>query len=251
MIEKIAEILASLPEELYVFIISMLPIIELRGAIPVGTALGLPFYLNYLISVVGNLLPVPFILAFIPIILNFMARFKIFRPIVLWLRKKADKHKGRIIKGEDDQTVAEAETGRSEQSCKSVNGGENVVESDANSARNSENVVESDANSARNSENVVESDANSAKSSENVVESAQSRQKKGSRRLSMAVFAALMLFVAIPLPGTGAWTGSLVAALFDLPKRSSFLAVALGVLVSGVIMCLASYGVLGFLSFLL
>ena len=223
MIEKIAEILASLPEELYVFIISMLPIIELRGAIPVGTALGLPFYLNYLISVVGNLLPVPFILAFIPIILDFMARFKIFRPIVLWLRKKADKHKGRIIKGEDDQTVAEAETGRSEQSCKSVNG----------------------------CENVIESNANSAKMSENVVESAQSRQKKGSRRLSMAVFAALMLFVAIPLPGTGAWTGSLVAALFDLPKRSSFLAVTLGVLVSGVIMCLASYGVLGFLSFLL
>ena len=60
-----------------------------------------------------------------------------------------------------------------------------------------------------------------------------------------------MLFVAIPLPGTGAWTGSLVASLFGLPKRSSFLAVTLGVLISGVIMCLASYGVLGFLNFLL
>ena len=51
----------------------------------------------------------------------------------------------------------------------------------------------------------------------------------------------------IPLPGTGAWTGSLIAALFDLPKRRSFLAALLGVLGAGVIMCLASYGVVGFL----
>lgn len=237
MIEKIAEILASLPEELYVFIISMLPIIELRGAIPVGTALGLPFYLNYLISAVGNLLPVPFILAFIPITLDFMARFKIFRPIVLWLRKKADKHKGKIIKGEDDQTAREVEVDPSEQTV--------------DVACDNGKVVESGANSAKISDNVVESDANSAQKSEDVAESAQSGQKKSNRRLSTAVFVALMVFVAVPLPGTGAWTGSLVAALFDLPKRSSFLAVALGVLISGVIMCLASYGVLGFLSFLL
>ena len=60
-----------------------------------------------------------------------------------------------------------------------------------------------------------------------------------------------MLFVAVPLPGTGAWTGSLVTSLFDMPKRSSFLAIMLGVMISGVIMCLASYGVIGFLSFLL
>ena len=71
MIEKLGELLASLPKELYVFLISMLPIIELRGAIPVGCALGLPFYLNYGLSVIGNLLPVPFILAFIPMIYVF------------------------------------------------------------------------------------------------------------------------------------------------------------------------------------
>lgn len=194
MLEKIAELLASLPEELYVFIISMLPIVELRGAIPVGAALGLPFYINYAVSVLGNLLPVPFILAFIPIILDFMARFKIFRPIVNWLRKKADKHKDKIIK-EDGEKVSECE---------------------------------------------AEGDLPD-----------QSGGKKKNRRLSTAVFLALMIFVAVPLPGTGAWTGALVAALFDLPKRSSFISVALGVLISGVIMCLASYGVLGFLSFLL
>ena len=68
--------------------------------------------------------------------------------------------------------------------------------------------------------------------------------------MTKGVFIALFIFVAIPLPGTGAWTGSLVASLFNLPKKWSFLAVLLGVLTSGVIMTLASYGVLGFLSFL-
>ena len=59
-----------------------------------------------------------------------------------------------------------------------------------------------------------------------------------------------MLFVLIPLPGTGAWTGSLIAALFDMPMKRSLLAVTLGVLGCAVIMSLASYGVVGFLSFL-
>ena len=61
----------------------------------------------------------------------------------------------------------------------------------------------------------------------------------------------LLAFIAIPLPGTGAWCGSLIAALFDLDKRWSALATFLGVVISGVIMTLASYGVLSFLSFLL
>ena len=163
---------------LYILIISMLPFIELRGAVPVGAAMGVPFYLNFLISVVGNLIPVPFILIFIPKILDFMARFKVFRPIVSWVREKAQKNRGKIIK--DDEAIL---------------GGE--------------------------------------------------------RRLSRGVFFGLLLFVALPFPGTGAWTGSLVASLFDLPKKQSFLAVTLGVLLCGVIMSLASYGVLGFLSFLL
>ena len=159
---------------LYVFLISILPIIELRGAIPVGAALGVPFYLNYPAAVFGNLLPVPFILLFIPKILDFLARFKIFRPIVEWVRKKAHKYSGRIVDRE--------------------NGGE----------------------------------------------------IKKPRRFGGA-FWGLLLFVMIPIPGTGAWTGSLIASLFRLPKRSSFLAILLGVLGAGVIMCLASYGAVGFL----
>lgn len=176
MTEKIIAFFSGLPRELYVFVISILPIVELRGAIPVGAAIGLPFYVNYLVAVLGNLLPVPFILAFIPFVLDFMVKHGIFPKLVHWIRAKAEKHKDKIIKGDDDI---------------------------------------------------------------------------GKARLTRTVFLALMLFVAVPLPGTGAWTGSLVASLFDLPKRSSFLAVALGVLISGVIMCLASYGVLGFLNFLI
>ena len=167
---------------LYVFLISLLPFIELRGAVPVGAALNLPFYFNYLVSVVGNMLPVPFILLFIPYILDFLAGFRLFRPIVEWVRRKADKNRDKIIKDDGDGSA---------------------------------------------------------------------ESFGGEARMSRGVFLALLLFVAIPLPGTGAWTGSLVAALFNLPKRQSCLAVGLGVMLCGVIMCLASYGVLGFLSFLL
>ena len=203
MIEKLGEIFASLPRELYVFIISILPVIELRGSIPAGAAMGIPFYLNYLLSVAGNLLPVPFILMFIPKILDFMARFKIFRPIVNWLRKKAEKNKGKIIK---ESKGGEADEGLSAEIVEVENsGGESIGEA------------------------VV-------------------IPKK--EKMSVAIFVALMIFVAIPFPGTGACTGSLVAALFNLPKRKSFLAVTLGVLISGIIMCLASYGTVGFLKFL-
>ena len=65
-------------DALYVFFISMLPIIELRGAIPVGAGLGLPWWLTFLLAVVGNLLPVPFILLLIEKIFDFMKKHLIF-----------------------------------------------------------------------------------------------------------------------------------------------------------------------------
>ena len=169
--EQVAAFFTSLPAELYVFIISMLPIVELRGSIPVGAALGLPFYSNYLLSIIGNLLPVPFVLLFIPRILDFLARFKFFRPVVEWLRKKADKHSKRVLKDENDETDGK------------------------------------------------------------------------SGRMSRGIFAALMLFVAIPLPGTGAWTGSLVAAVFNMKFWRALFSALLGILIAGVIMTLISYGV--------
>lgn len=253
--EAIGSFFANLPSEIYVFLISVLPIIELRGAIPVGAGLGLPFYENYLLSVIGNLLPVPFILLFIPAILDFMARFKAFRPIVLWLRKKADKHKHKVLGGESGAS----------------NGGESGAKEcdfDAEKAEKrdtpptlSENAAEISENkaAAQSAEIAAEkAEVTAAQSEETAIDNATGAAVDGAaeetvdanrdlRPMTRGIFIALMLFVAIPLPGTGAWTGSLIASLFNLPKRWSFLAVMLGVLTSGVVMCLASYGVVGFL----
>ena len=153
-----------LKKALYVFLISMVPIIELRGAIPVGAALQMPWWLTFLVAVVGNLLPVPFILFFVEKVLQFMKAHRIFPRLVNWLEEKA---------------------------------------------------------------------------------------QKGIHKVEKHALLGLMLFVAIPLPGTGAWTGSLVASLFHLDRRFSMISILCGVLVAGVLVTLISYGVLGFLSFLL
>lgn len=149
---------------LYVFGISILPVIELRGAIPAGAAMGLPFWAVFLCAILGNLLPVPFILIFIEKILLFMKEHNIFPKLVHWLEKKA---------------------------------------------------------------------------------------QKGAARVENYALLGLSLFVAVPLPGTGAWTGALVAALFHMEKRRAMLSITLGVLFAGVIMTLASYGVVGFLKIFL
>ena len=149
---------------LYTLFISMLPIIELRGAIPVGAASGLPWYTNYLLCCIGNLLPVPIILFFVEIVLNFMKKIRHLDRIAYWVEDKAEKHKDKVTK--------------------------------------------------------------------------------------YATWG-LFLFVAVPLPGTGAWTGSLIAALIKMDRKKAFVSVLGGVLTAGVIITLISYGVLGFLSFLL
>ena len=156
----------SIKDILWIAFISMVPIIELRGAIPVGTALGLPWYTNLLASVVGNCVPVPFILLFIRAILAWMKRcpVNLFRKIAEWLEQKANKHASKVEK---------------------------------------------------------------------------------------YAFWGLLILVAIPLPGTGAWTGALVAALFRVKLRVAVPAIFLGVLGAGIIVTLISYGVLSFLSFLL
>ena len=168
--------LKSIPE-IWVLLISMIPFIELRGAIPVGAALGLPFYSNFGLAILGNMIPVPFILLLMPKILSFLSRFKIFSSFVNWLVKKADKNKSKVIADGAEQN------------------GEKI-------------------------------------------------------KMNAKIFLALTLFVGIPLPGTGAWCGTLVASLFKLEKKYAFLSVLLGVILSGVIMTLASYGIVGFLNFL-
>ena len=144
-------------EELCVFFCSMLPIIELRGAIPLGATLGLPWWQTFLIAVVGNMLPVPIILLFVKSVLTWMGkcRIKFFNKIANKMFEKAEKNRAKIEK---------------------------------------------------------------------------------------YAFWGLTLFVAIPLPATGAWTGTLVAALFDMKFWKSLLAAFIGVLIAGVVMTLISYG---------
>lgn len=140
---------------------SMLPLFELRGSIIVGAAMGIPWWINYIVSVCGNLLPIPFILLFIRGILRWMKGVKGLSTIALWLEKKAHKHSAKVMK--------------------------------------------------------------------------------------YATFG-LFLFVAIPIPGTGAWTGALIAALFEMRLKYSLPSITLGVLTAGVIMVCASYGFVGFLN---
>ena len=147
----------TIPGELTVFLLSMMPIVELRGGILAAKLLGLEMLPAFLICLVGTLLPVPFILLFIN---------KIFD----WMRNT------RFVKLVD-----------------------------------------------------------------RLEEKGRSKFDKINRFKSIG----LIIFVAIPLPGTGAWTGSLAAALMKMPFKTAFASVAIGTLIADVIMCLLSYGVLG------
>lgn len=144
-------------KQLTVFIISLFPIIELRGGLIAAALLDLDPLVSFLFCFLGNILPIPFILWLIKGILNWMRETKLFGKIVRWLDKKVDKKKAQI-------------------------------------------------------------------------------EKYG--------FWGIVIFVGIPLPGTGAWTGCLIAAMLDMDKKKSFLAATLGVLLAGVIMMILSFGVL-------
>ena len=153
---------------LWVFLISMVPIIELRGAIPVAVGMGLPLIPSYIICIIGNMLPVPFIYFFA-------------RKVLRW--------------GADKPVIGKFFT-----FC---------------------------------------------------LEKGEKGGKKLQAKAGRGLFVALLLFVGIPLPGTGAWTGTLAASLLDMDFKSSVIAVMCGVLLAGVIMALISNGVLGALSFML
>ena len=154
--------MSVLTKYLWVFFVSMVPLIELRGAIPIATGLGLPLIPSYIIAVIGNMLPVPIIYLFA-------------RKVLEW--------------GADKPVIGKFFTFCLEKGKK---GGEKL----------------------------------------------QEKAGKG-------LFWALMLFVGIPLPGTGAWTGTLAASILDMDFKSSIAAVMLGVLLAGVIMAVASAGVFG------
>ncbi len=151
-----------LTKYLWIFFISMVPLIELRGAIPVSQGLGLPLLQSYIVCVIGNMVPVPIIYFFARKVLEWGADKPVIGKFFTFC----------LVKGE--------------------HGGKKL-------------------------------------------------QEKAGRGL----FVALLLFVGIPLPGTGAWTGTLAASLLDMDFKSSVAAVMLGVLLAGVIMGLASAGVFG------
>ena len=151
-----------LTKYLSVFFISMVPLIELRGAIPVGVAMGLPLWQVYVVAIIGNMLPVPFIFFFARKVLEWGADKPVIGKFFTFCLEKG--HKG-----------------------------------------------------------------------------GQKLQEKAGRGL----FVALLLFVGIPLPGTGAWTGTLAASLLDMDFKSSVIAVMCGVVLAGVIMGLLSMGVFG------
>jgi len=140
--------------EVIVFIISMMPILELRGGMVAATLMNIPYLKAAALCIIGNLLPVPFILWFITPLFNLLKKTKWLRPLVEKLENRAMNKKDQIEK---------------------------------------------------------------------------------------ATFWGLMLFVGIPLPGTGAWTGGLIASMLDIPFKRAFPAIVLGVLLAFIIMSVITY----------
>lgn len=144
-------------KELIIFIISLMPILELRGGLIAAALLGLKIVPSFIICFIGNIIPIPFILWLITPIFNWLKKTRLFRGIVVKLENKAMKKKDQIEKLQ---------------------------------------------------------------------------------------YIGLMLFVGIPLPGTGAWTGCLIAALLNMDKKKSMIYAILGVVMAGIIMMVFSYGIL-------
>lgn len=158
----VAALDGKIAPELIAFIVSLLPVLELRGGLIAAKIMGIEFWKAFVICYVGNMLPIPFILLFIRKIFNFLKRFKKVEGLIDKLEarslRKADKVKKYRLWG-------------------------------------------------------------------------------------------LFFFVAIPLPGTGAWTGALVADIFDIRIKNSLPVIAVGVFVAGLIISALSYGLFGALGF--
>lgn len=197
---------------LYVFLISIVPVVELRGAIPVGAYHKLPFYWNYLAAVLGNMLPVPFILLFISAILDFMKRHHIFPRLVGWIERKGLRGVEKLRAKSGEVTPSDADVSADTASAELVGG---------------------------------EDGADATEAAEAIGDG------KKRIRVTFGVCLGLYAFVAVPLPGTGAWTGALVASLCGLPKRYAIPTILLGVMTAGVIVTLASYGVVSAFSIFL
>lgn len=143
-------------------LVSMIPVVELRGGIPFGVAAGLPVWAAYLAAVIGNLIPVPFIIVYI-------------RRVFAWMRRRIPR----------------------------LN---------------------------------------------NLVDRMETKAHLKGQKVNRYKYLGLAIFVAIPLPGTGAWTGSLAAAFLDMPLRKAIPSVIAGVLVAGFLISALAYGVTSLIS---
>ena len=146
----------NIPTQLIPFLVSLFPVLEIRGGMIAARALNIDFIQAFLVCYLGNMIPIPFILLFIRKIFALMRKVEFFAKIVDKLEARADKKKDTIVK----------------------------------------------------------------------------YQEWG-----------LLLFVAIPLPGTGGWTGALIAALMDLRMKKCLPIIAIGVFIAGLIMSLITYGI--------
>ena len=147
-----------MPKEVFIFLVSMLPLIELRGGLIIASLLKVPLVQANIICIIGNIIPIPFILLFIKKIFEFMKKHNIMKKLEYKLEDRAAKKSSGVEKGE---------------------------------------------------------------------------------------FIFLLLFVGIPLPGTGAWTGSLIASLLEFDIKKASLAILIGIILAAIIMDIVSYGVLG------
>jgi len=143
-----------------VFLISMVPIVELRGAIPIAVGMDLNKVISFIIAIIGNMIPVPFIYLFARKVLEWGKDKKVIGKFCNWC----------LVKGENAGTKLQSKAGR-------------------------------------------------------------------------GLFLALFLFVGIPLPGTGAWTGTLAASFLNIDFKKTVVAVMSGVLLAGIVMMLISFGV--------
>lgn len=150
---------------LIVFLVSMVPLIELRGAIPYAVAFELPLVQSYIIAIIGNMIPVPIVFFFARKVLEWGKDKKVIGKFFSFCLKKGEK------------------------------GG-----------------------------------------------------KKLEQKAGKGLYVALLLFVGIPLPGTGAWTGTLAASILDMDFKKSVLAVIGGVILAGIIMGLLSFGAKGIIT---
>lgn len=161
--EKLAAAFAAtlgkyVSKEIVVFLISMVPILELRGGLIVSSLLQVPITTAIPLCIIGNIIPIPFILLFIRQIFKWMKKIRLFRGLIEKLEKRA---------------MSKSDT------------------------------------------------------------------------IKQYEFWGLVLFVGIPLPGTGAWTGSLIAALLEVDFKKAVLAELLGIIIATIIMSIVSYGLLG------